>query len=35
MGLFVALAMPWLLVRLGLLAAVRKPEPEVVAGTVA
>jgi membrane-associated phospholipid phosphatase len=35
MGLFVALAMPWLLVRLGLLAALRKPEPEVVAGTVA
>ncbi len=35
MGLFVALAMPWLLVRLGLLAMQRKAEPEALAGTAA
>lgn len=35
MGLFVALVMPWLLVRLGLLAMERKAEPEVLEGSAA
>ena len=35
MGLFVAWLMPWLLVRLGLLAVVRREEPVTPLGAVA
>ncbi|MNU03395.1 hypothetical protein D3C72_2474080 [compost metagenome] len=35
MGLFVAMLMPWLLVRLGLLAGAGKPVPESLAETAA
>ncbi|MCO6058918.1 phosphatase PAP2 family protein [Pseudomonas sp. MOB-449] len=35
MGLFVAVAMPWALVRLGLLKSVDKPEVEALAGSAA
>ncbi|BAN46421.1 phosphatase PAP2 family protein [Metapseudomonas resinovorans] len=35
MGLFVAVAMPWTLVRLGLLAQEKAPEPETLAETIA
>ena len=35
MGLFVAVAIPWLLVRLGLLVREVKAEPEELAGSAA
>ncbi|MNN94783.1 hypothetical protein D3C81_2134690 [compost metagenome] len=35
MGLFVAAAMPWVLVRLGLLKAIGKPQADALAGAAA